>query len=150
MVSGGADNFFRVMEREIIPFMTQHYHVNDDRALAGHSFGGLFAAYVLFTHPEAFQRYLISSPSLDWDNHILQKMEAHYAEAHSSLTARVFVSAGGAEPESMVPDVRALAAKLDDTHFQGLEMTEKIFEDETHLSVIPFAISRGVRELYRR
>jgi hypothetical protein len=49
----------------------------------------------------------------------------------------------------MVPDVRALAAQLDDTHFQGLKMTEKIFEDETHLSVIPFAISRGVRELYR-
>jgi predicted alpha/beta superfamily hydrolase len=149
MVSGGAGDFLRVMQEEIIPFIKQHYKVNDDRALAGHSFGGLFAAYVLVTHPELFQRYLISSPSLDWDNHVIQKMESRYAKDHSSLAARVFVSAGGAEPESMVPDVRALAAMLAGRHYQGLEVTQRVFEDETHLSVISFAISRGLRELYR-
>lgn len=149
MVSGGADNFIRVMEEEIIPFVRLHYKANGDRALAGHSFGGLFAAYVLFTHPELFQRYLISSPSLDWDNHVIQNMEARYAEGHTSLMSRVFISAGGAEPESMVPDVRALAAMLAGRHYRGLVVTERIFEDETHLSVIPFAISRGLRVLYR-
>jgi predicted alpha/beta superfamily hydrolase len=150
MVSGGADNFLRVMEEEIIPFIKQHYKVNNDRALAGHSFGGLFAAYVLVSHPELFQRYLISSPSLDWDNHIIQKMETRYAAGHSSLATRVFVSAGGAEPESMVPDVRSLAATLAGRHYKGLDLKERVFEEETHLSVIPFAISRGLRVLYSR
>jgi predicted alpha/beta superfamily hydrolase len=149
MVSGGADNFLRVLQQEIIPFIKQHYNVNDDQALGGHSFGGLFAAYVLTTHPELFRRYLISSPSLDWDSHVIQKMETRYAKAHTSLSAKVFVSAGGAEPESMVPDVRALSATLAGRHYQGLEVTEKVFEHETHLSVIPFAISWGLRELYR-
>jgi len=150
MVSGGAENFLRVLEQEIIPFINQHYKVNTDRALAGHSFGGLFAAYVLFTHPELFQRYLISSPSLDWNDHVIQKMESGYAAGHSSLTARVFLSAGGAEPESMVPEVQVLSKTLAGRHYRGLEVTEKVFEDETHLSVIPFAISRGLRVLYRR
>jgi predicted alpha/beta superfamily hydrolase len=150
MVSGGAGDFLRVIEEEIIPFIKQHYKTNNDQALAGHSFGGLFAAYVLFTHPELFQRYLISSPSLDWDNHVIQKMEARYAEGHSSLGVRVFISAGGAEPESMIPDVRALATTLAGRHYRGSEVTAKVFDDETHLSVIPFAISRGLRELYRR
>jgi predicted alpha/beta superfamily hydrolase len=150
MVSGGADNFLRVMKQEVIPFVEQQYKVNGDRGLAGHSFGGLFAAYVLFTHPELFQRYLISSPSLDWDGHAIKKLESGYAAGHSSLTARVFLSAGGAEPESMVPDVQVLSKTLAARHYQGMEVTEKVFEDETHLSVIPFAISRGLRVLYRR
>jgi predicted alpha/beta superfamily hydrolase len=148
MVTGGADNFLRVMKEEIIPYIRQHYKTNEDRALAGHSFGGLFAAYVLLTDPGMFQRYLISSPSLDWDNHIIEKIEARYAASHSSLTARVFLSAGGAEPESMVPDVRALAATLTGRHYKGLEVTQKIFDDETHLSVISYSLSRGLRTLF--
>ena len=148
MVSGGADNFLRVMKEEVIPFIQQQYKVNGDRALAGHSFGGLFAAYVLFTQPETFDRYLISSPSLDWDGGAIKKMEWKYSTGHRALPARVFISAGGAEPDSMVPDVRALTEALTGRHYQGLAITERIFEDETHLSVIPFSISRGLRVLY--
>jgi predicted alpha/beta superfamily hydrolase len=148
MVSGGADIFLRVMKEEIIPFIQQQYKVNEDRALAGHSFGGLFTAYVLFNHPEVFDRYLISSPSLDWDGGVIKKMELKYSTGHRSLPARVFISAGGAEPDSMVPDVQALSETLTGRHYQGLAITEKIFEDETHLSVVPFSISRGLRVLY--
>ncbi len=35
-------------------------------------------------------------------------------------------------------------------HYQGLEMSEWIFQDETHLSVIPYSLSRGMRIIYSR
>ena len=150
MVSGGAAVFLRVMQEEIMPFIEKNYRVSNDRALAGHSFGGLFAAYVLFTRPQLFDRYLISSPSLDWGGGEIGKEEARFfASGHGDLPARVFISAGSAEPDQMVPDVNALAGVLRGRGYKGLQLTEKIFEDETHLSVIPFAFSRGIRVLYR-
>lgn len=150
MVSGGGAVFLRVMQEEIMPFVEAHYRVSPDRALAGHSFGGLFAAYVLLIHPELFGRYLISSPSLDWAGGAIAREEARYfAAGHRELPARVFLSAGGDEPDAMVPDVKKLAATLESRGYKGLQVTERIFPEETHLSVIPFAISRGIRVLYK-
>ena len=149
MISGGADRFLRVMTEEIMPFVRQHYKASDDQALAGHSFGGLFAAHVLLTRPGLFDRYLISSPSLDWDRGEIKREESSYfSSGHRNLVARVFISAGSAEPDSMVPDVKALTSTLTGRNYKGLELTEKIFDGETHLSVIPFAMSKGLRALY--
>lgn len=151
MVSGGADRFLRVMTEEIMPFIGRHYKVSGDRALAGHSFGGLFAAHVLLTRPGLFDRYLISSPSLDWDGGEIKKEELSYFSAgNRSLKARVFISAGSAEPDSMVPDVRELTGTLTGRKYDGLELTTEIFDGETHLSVIPFAMSKGLRALYKK
>jgi predicted alpha/beta superfamily hydrolase len=150
MVSGGAAEFLRVMQEEIMPYIGQQYRVSNDRALGGHSFGGLFAAYVLFTRPGLFKRYLISSPSLYWSGDEISKEEAHYfAAGNRDLPARVFLSAGANEPDEMVPEVNGLAWVLKSRGYPHLELTERIFEDETHLSVIPFAISRGIRVLYK-
>jgi uncharacterized protein len=151
MVSGGAAGFLRVMTEEIMPFIGQSYKTGHDRSLAGHSFGGLFATYVLLNKPELFSRYLISSPSLYWgDGEMLREESGYYASGHRSLPARVFISAGASEPESMVPDVRELVRTLRSRNYKGLELTDRVFDDETHLSVIPFAISRGLRVLYTR
>jgi hypothetical protein len=150
MVSGGAGNFLLVMKNEIIPFIEKSYSTNRDRVLAGHSFGGLFAAYVLFTEPLLFNRYLISSPSLYWGNEEIMREEAtYYKSGHSTLQAKVFISAGSQEPEEMVPDVKQLVRTIEGRNYIGLEVTERVFDNETHLSVIPFAISRGLRVLFQ-
>lgn len=149
MVSGGASNFLRVLSEEIIPFIEETYKTNNDRLLAGHSFGGLFAAYTLFHKPELFDRYLISSPSFYWGNfEVLNEEDQFYMQGHKDLSKKVFISAGSLEPDEMVPDVELLVNKLRSRKYKGLTLTERIFDDETHLSVIPFAISRGLRVLY--
>ncbi len=149
MVSGGAANFLNVMTEEIMPFIRKSYKINSDLALAGHSFGGLFATYVLLNKPEMFNRYLISSPSLYWgDGEMKREEERYYSSGHKSLPVRVFISAGSLEPDQMVPDVDEFAKTLITRNYEGLHLTERIFEDETHLSVISFAISRGLRVLY--
>jgi predicted alpha/beta superfamily hydrolase len=149
MVSGGAANFLRVITEEVMPLIQKNYKVSADPGLAGHSFGGLFAAYVLVSKPETFGHYLISSPSLSWDGGAIKSEETKYFSAgHRALPAKVFVSAGASEPDSMVPDLREFAATLTRRNYAGLKITQKIFDGETHLSVIPFSFSRGLRALY--
>src|SRR6266478_3558767 len=40
--AGGADNFLKFIETEVIPEIEKRYRVQPYRVLAGHSFGGLF------------------------------------------------------------------------------------------------------------
>ncbi len=66
---GGAATFFRFLHTAVKPYIEKQYHTNPQRQiLSGHSFGGLFALYVLLQHPDAFTHYVIGSPSLWWGN----------------------------------------------------------------------------------
>jgi predicted alpha/beta superfamily hydrolase len=149
MVSGGADKFLRVIKEEIMPFVDHSYRTNQDRALAGHSFGGLFAAYTLFHQPDLFDRYLISSPSLDWDDDEIFREEAQfYDSAHHTHHAKIFLCGGSSEPDPMIPDIEKFKELLERRNYTGWQISEQVFNNETHLSVLPFAISRGLRVIY--
>jgi len=102
--TGGGSEFLKCFMEEIIPFIENEYRANSkDRTIVGHSFGGLFASYVLFNAPDTFHRYLISSPSLQWDDRVIFKYESNYAKQNSELPAKVFLSIGGEEnrPDDM-------------------------------------------------
>lgn len=49
------------------------------RTLWGHSFGGLFGLYTLFTRPDGFDRYATISPSLWWGDGQALRLEASAA-----------------------------------------------------------------------
>lgn len=63
--TGGGDRFLDVLIGEIKPFIAAHYPVDASaETLAGHSLGGLLTLHTLLTRPDAFDRYVASSPSL--------------------------------------------------------------------------------------
>ena len=66
--NGEADNFNKFIESELIPFIENKYPVTSFRTLIGHSYGGLFAVYILINNPQLFTNYLAIDPSLDWNN----------------------------------------------------------------------------------
>lgn len=61
------------MESELTPYFKQHYRVSES-TFVGHSFGGLFGSYLLIKHPNLFNNYIIVSPSLWYDNHLLLQL----------------------------------------------------------------------------
>jgi len=71
--SGGADNFLKFIETELIPYVDSTYSVAPYRMLAGHSYGGLFTIHTLLTKPGLFNSYVALDPSLWWDNGVLAK-----------------------------------------------------------------------------
>lgn len=157
--SGGASEFLAFIETELMPFLQANYRVDaGDVALGGHSFGGLFALYALLRSPHLFQRYVISSPSFWWDSESLFAYEAAYAAQDADLPAKVFMSAGTLEeamappfldgPAAFVSNLQAMARKLQARNYEGLDLTTHIFADETHVSVYPGALSRGLRVVY--
>ena len=147
--TGRADNFLQFIRQELMPFIQSNYRVRpEDKAIAGSSFGGLFALYTLFHHPDTFNRYIIGSPSIGWDEGVAFAYESDFAANNARLSAKVFMSVGGLEKEYTIANMQRLARTLQDRGYDGLELTTCIFEHETHLSVAPAAMSRGLRAVF--
>ncbi len=151
--SGGAPEFLAFLRDELVPQIEADFHVDhEDRALMGHSFGGLFAAYALLHNEGLFSRFVIGSPSLWWDDRVILAMEADYAASHDAMPARVFFSVGSVEEETsgfpMMSDMQNFVQILSDRSYGGLELGSHVFDGEDHLSVVPSGFNRGLRFVY--
>ncbi|MGD2132370.1 MAG: alpha/beta hydrolase-fold protein [Maricaulaceae bacterium] len=146
--SGDAAAFLSVLSEEIIPLIESAYRTNGDRTLGGHSFGGLFAGFVLLEQPELFDRYLISSPSFWWDDYMMIEREARVAEANDDLAARVFMSVGGAENEGMLRSKREFEAGLRARGYDSLVIETAEFDGADHMGAVIPAFMNGVPFLY--
>jgi len=146
--SGGGGDFLQVLRKELIPFIDSAYRTTGDRGLTGHSLGGLFTAYAMFTAPDLFQRYGINSPSLWWNGREMFAAESAFATTQSALPKRVLLTVGAKEGASMVPPMEQFARLLGSRGYRGLVMDTVVFQDETHTSVGPAMVARTLRVLY--
>jgi uncharacterized protein len=143
--TGGAPRFLRALREEVIPFVEANYRVSPtDRGLAGYSFGGLFALYVLFQAPELFTRIFAGSPSM-WQ--ALFEYEEEYAARHDDLTAKLFITSAEHEAE-LLERVQRMVDRLRSRGYPGLEILTHVFEGEGHVSAGAASISRALRLLY--
>ena len=146
--SGEAENFVQFVRKELIPWVESEYRVDPkDRCYVGDSLGGLLGLYVLLSQPDTFSRYLIGSPWMLQDDPQAFSCERDYAAHHSGLPARVFMAAGSLEPGSLVPNVRKMATTLQSRGYDSLQITTRIFEGQSHTSVIPYILT-GLNEVY--
>ena len=66
--SGGGDKFIDFIREELFPYIEEKYPVSSERILLGHSLGGLTTINILLHHPEMFNCYIASDPSMWWDD----------------------------------------------------------------------------------
>lgn len=152
--SGGAAEFLRFIRTQLKPFIDERYNtVPNDTGYFGHSLGGLFGLYVLFHEPEAFNRYIIGSPAIWWDNEIIFSYARKFLEAYDSLDAAVYMAVGGMEerirPKTRwVSNVNRLDAVLQSKTIEGFSLETEVFPEEAHISVFSMLHSRGLRAVY--
>lgn len=153
-LSGGGPKFRAFFARELIPFIDRKYPTaKGERAIIGHSYGGLFATFVLLTEPALFNRYIIVSPSLWYANRTAITMADTVARDGLRPGARVFFGIGSREnqPQSgraMVDDMKELIAKLRRLNLPQLQVDSRIYDGETHNSVFPGAVTRGLLTVF--
>jgi len=90
--TGGAENFTKYIETELIPHIDNNYPTTSYRTLIGHSYAGLFTINTLINHPYLFENYLAIDPSLDWDNQKLLKEAKTKLQTKSFKGKSLFVS----------------------------------------------------------
>lgn len=148
-LAGGADNFKKFLQEELIPFIDSNYRtVKNDRAIAGLSFGGLFAAYVLFTEPSMFQKYIMSGASLIWDDYHLFKLEEEFSRKNKSLPVSVYTAIGELDAKNIIKPWTDFNAILEKRQYEGLKLSAETIKGETHISAWPASFTRGLKAVY--
>jgi predicted alpha/beta superfamily hydrolase/predicted ester cyclase len=148
-LAGGADQFQQFLTTELFPFIEANYAVlPNDRTLVGLSFGGLFGVYTLFTRPEMFQGYIILASGLGWDKEQILETEAAFRAKHSALQASVYFAVGDKDTPGTVTKWQAFDRLISERRYEGLRWTSRIFPDETHISVYPGALTRGLKTIH--
>jgi predicted alpha/beta superfamily hydrolase len=115
----------------------------------GHSFGGTFTLYAMFSEPELFRGYVAASPAVVYyDNtDFTFEQEAEYANTHKDLPVRLYLCVGG-EEELRYP-VEEFMQKLRERNYPGLELETSTIAGERHAGVKPEAFNRGLRYIFQ-
>lgn len=153
--SGQADNFIMFMKNELIPYLDNNYKVDlNQKAFAGHSFGGLLANYIMISYPETFDYYMSGSPSLWYHDKSIFEIEKKYAQNNSDLKANLYMGIGALEnvPNGfeMVSDMNTLEERLKSRAYKNLNMKSIIFPNEDHETVYPTFITQGLLWAFKK
>lgn len=100
--TGGGDEMARFLLQDARIFLAGHLHLDlQNQSLFGHSFGGLFALWLMFTRPDAFCNIIAASPAITWENSFLLGHLANWAPPGPA--PRVHLSAGEWEGDQLAP-----------------------------------------------
>jgi uncharacterized protein len=149
--TGGADNFLKFLQYELIPAVNRDYRtIPDSSAICGESLGGLLNSYILWKQPELFAGYMIISPSLIWNSKSVLKLESEYFINHKELNKAVYIAYGSLDNKEVIINPTTELIRLIQTHnYKGLRLVTRVFEGETHMSVPSVAITNGLRTLFK-
>jgi len=146
-LTGGADKFLSFIADELLPTIDRNYRTRPYRVLIGHSLGGLFAVYALMNRPEVFKGYLITSPSLWWDDQALVKLAQPFFAAHKDLRADLYMSMAN-EGEEMLGGAWKLSAVLEESKLPNLRWQFKRYPEEDHGTVPYVSTYEGLQAIF--
>jgi uncharacterized protein len=148
---GGSGKFISFIEKEVQPYIQAQFKTNSSKTIIGESLGGLLATAILFTKPWLFDRYIIISPSLWWDNgSLLQKQ----VSAQCKVKTGIYIGVGkegpapSDEPHIMETDAKLLKEKIEGFHNNDISVYFDYLPDETHATIAHPAIFNAFRKLF--
>jgi predicted alpha/beta superfamily hydrolase len=153
--SGHSEKFIDFIESELQPYIEKKYHGNLSKMIIGQSLGGLLATEILLKRPHLFNKYLIISPSLWWDNGSLLQLNSTLSQSDPALAKDVYISVGKEGltpteiPRVMEDDARMLTEKLKRSSEKSLKVYFDYLPEEDHATISHQAIMNGLKKLYQ-
>ena len=167
--TGGGAEMARFLLEDLRGFLAGQVRLDPARqGLFGHSFGGLFALWLLFNRPDAFSHWVAASPAITWeDSFLLAHLDAFRPDGRPLC---VHLSAGEWEGDALAPfqigaedadqrladkaKTRTIAAAMEMAahlaRLPGLTVRYETYAGETHMSVLPVAVNRALHCVFAR
>lgn len=149
---GKVDIFFEFVSKELIKVIEKNFAADTgrlNRALTGHSYGGIACLYALFNHQETFSKFIIGSPSLWYGDNIFFKYEQDYFEKNKNLNAKVYIGMGGFEEGWMEPLYLEFTERLKSRNYNNLYLITKMYQGHDHTSVFPLQMEDGLQYILK-
>ena len=158
-VPDGADRFLDMIVEEVLPAVAGIAPLDPARrALAGHSYGGLFVLHTLFTRPGLFASLVAGSPSIWWQDRAILASEDAFRRSSAVPAGRLLITVGGHEQAPTLAVTPQRAERLAQARMcdNAAEMAQRLsasgrldcsfaeFPGENHVSVILPMLARAV------
>jgi predicted alpha/beta superfamily hydrolase len=152
--TGKSDKFIAFIEKELQPFIEKKYRAGNSKMLIGQSLGGLLATEILLKKPTLFDKYVIVSPSLWWNNGSLLNLDSEILRESFAGETDVYIGVGKegltptAVPRVMEVDANLLAEKLKKTKSKAVTVHFDYLPQEDHATIMHQAVFNAFRMLY--
>jgi uncharacterized protein len=154
------DDYLARLKSSVIPFVEAEYGVDPSfRCIAGVSIGGAFALNALFREPGLFQGAIALSPTTEYFDRWLFRLEQQYAEANTNLVSkllarrkelpvRIFMAAGAADDPGVVRGIQEFDRQLESRRYRFFEKHFRLIDGEKHGALKPEGFNRGLRHVF--
>ena len=152
--TGHSDKFIAFIEKELQPFIEKKYRTNTAKTIIGQSLGGLLATEILLKKPALFNKYIIISPSLWWDNGSLLNQNSKILEDSFNQQTDIYIGVGkeGLTP-TVIPRVMEVDANLLTEIIRATKsISIKVYFDylpqEDHATIMHQAVANAFKLIY--
>ncbi|MDQ6608824.1 MAG: alpha/beta hydrolase-fold protein [Bacteroidota bacterium] len=152
--TGHSDKFIAFLEKELQPFIEKKYKTTASKTIIGQSLGGLLATEILLKKPTLFNKYIIISPSLWWDNGSLLKQPFSNLQDNFLQKTSIYIGVGkeglgpGDYAHVMEVDANLLAEKIKNLKNKTLTVFFDYLPEEDHATIEHQAAFNALKLLY--
>ena len=140
---GNGDAFLAFLEEELLPVLKSRYRLLPLRVLAGHSHGGLIAAYAISARPDLFRWFLLVDAPVNLDGSVSERRLLDYIAARPHLAGRMISierSFGWADKSWQALEANAP---------RSFALMRIRMPDETHATMFYPALYAGLKWLFK-
>ena len=154
-VSGGAHNFLKFIQEELIPFIENTYRTNSYRTFVGYSFTGLPVVQALFSIPEVFNSYLVIDFSAWWDNEIMIHRLKEFSKEYKGPERDIFFTTVDRVSNKVYPElynpVWTFIQEFEQNPPENVSFHYKKYgyKEENHHSMPLISFIDGIKYLFR-
>lgn len=152
--SGHSDPFIAFIEKELQPFIDKKYKTTDSKTIIGQSLGGLLETEILLKKPTLFNKYVIVSPSIWWNNGSILNLESAILQENFSQQTDIYFAVGKEGltpteiPRVMEVDANLLSEKIKASKSKNIKVYFDYFPQENHATILHPAVSNSFRFFY--
>lgn len=152
--AGHSDLFRRFLKDELQPYIQRQFHTTTDQTLIGQSLAGLFVCETFLKQPDLFNRYIMISPSLWWDDGSLLRNATELLKKQKVVPAAVYLGVGKEglapceKPHVMEVDANLLAEIIQTHRGASMRFTFDYLPEENHATITHQAIFNALRWMF--
>ena len=124
--TGGAAVFLEFLTKELIPYIEGRYPAAPYRSLLGHSLGGLFTTYAMYTGTDVFRNFIALDPSVWWDQNYLLNQLSAYRKCLLSEKSNFYLVAANSLPEGITPENVHTTSGNRTAHFKAIKKLDDL------------------------
>lgn len=152
--SGHSDKFIAFIEKELQPFIDKKYKTTNSKTIMGQSLGGLLETEILLKKPTLFNKYVIVSPSIWWNNGSILNLDSTLFQESFTQQTDIYIAVGKEGltpteiPRVMEVDANLLAEKIKASKSKNIKIYFDYFPQENHATILHPAAANSFKFFY--